>query len=357
MGFVFIDQGEFKNESSAEANDATKKKEKESLVPPSYAFNPKDNISAGLQQLVFVMPGSVIERNLSDVETTWLAITGPDTGFKKLSDILEMGPMGPIGAKPDTARRNTSTNYIMASEIRGKADAKSDKPKAEEKKDGKDGAKPAKTEFQRKDLHVVVVSDIDCLSDPIFMIRAKGRDNPMMDIKFDFDNVPFILNILDKLAGDTRFIEIRKHRPLYRTLERIEQESREAKKNVNVLREKFQKEVEKSQKEAKAELEKKFQDINNRSEEDSRELTGEILMKYNLENQKLQRKAETQEREYKRFIEEAEREEQDRLNGIQLKYKAFSVILPPILPLFVALCVFIYRARREREGIASSRLR
>jgi ABC-type uncharacterized transport system involved in gliding motility auxiliary subunit len=263
-----------------------------------------------------------------------------------------MGPMGPISEKPSAARRNSAESYVMAAEIKGKGD----KPKSDEKKTENDGKEPAKTEIQRKDVHVVLVSDIDCMADPIFMIREKGRDNPMLDIKFDFDNVPFILNILDKLTGDTRFIEVRKHRPLYRTLERIEKETSEAKKNVDRLRENAQKELEKMKTELEAEVSKKAQELQ-KGQEDDRDYAGQIIMALKQAEQKMQRKLETQQRVYERQIDEAEKNEQDNLNRVQLLYKLFSVILPPILPLLVALCVFIYRARREREGIASSRLR
>ena len=38
---------------------------------------------------------------------------------------------------------------------------------------------------------------------------------------FHFDNVPFVLNVLDTLAGDDRFVEIRTRRPAHRTLTRV----------------------------------------------------------------------------------------------------------------------------------------
>ena len=48
------------------------------------------------------------------------------------------------------------------------------------------------------------------------MVRAAGRDTEA-PVTFDFDNVTFVLNALDELAGDDRFIPIRSRRPRHRT--------------------------------------------------------------------------------------------------------------------------------------------
>ena len=51
--------------------------------------------------------------------------------------------------------------------------------------------------------------------------REQG-DVPELGIHFEFDNVTFVLNALDALAGDNRFIAIRSRRPKHRTLTQIE---------------------------------------------------------------------------------------------------------------------------------------
>ena len=59
---------------------------------------------------------------------------------------------------------------------------------------------------------MVLVADIDMLSRDFFRLREQGNV-PEAGINFDFDNVTFVLNALDELAGDNRFIDIRKRRP------------------------------------------------------------------------------------------------------------------------------------------------
>ena len=48
-------------------------------------------------------------------------------------------------------------------------------------------------------INVVVVADIDMLSQDFFRLREQG-DMPEMGINFDFDNVTFVLNVLDDVG-------------------------------------------------------------------------------------------------------------------------------------------------------------
>jgi len=45
------------------------------------------------------------------------------------------------------------------------------------------------------------------------------------------------------------------------------------------------------------------------------------------------------------------------VRSVQDQYKLWAVLLPPILPLMLALIVFFTRRSREREGVSRSRLR
>ena len=99
----------------------------------------------------------------------------------------------------------TFGEYTLAAEIEGKikpVPLVKPVPPADEKADAKDSAgekKPA--EPNEVDLHVVLVADIDMLSDAFFQLREMGESQEI-EINFQFDNVAFILNVLDKLAGD-----------------------------------------------------------------------------------------------------------------------------------------------------------
>ena len=65
---------------------------------------------------------------------------------------------------------------------------------------------------RRGPINVVLVADAEMVSDVFFRWREQGSI-PGQDIVFDFDNITFALNALDALAGDDRFLEIRKAGP------------------------------------------------------------------------------------------------------------------------------------------------
>ena len=54
---------------------------------------------------------------------------------------------------------------------------------------------------------MVLVADIDMLHQLFFRLREQG-DMPQAGVFFDFDNVSFVLNTLDSLAGDDRFLDL-----------------------------------------------------------------------------------------------------------------------------------------------------
>ena len=106
------------------------------------------------------------------------------------------------------------------------------------------------------EINVVLVADVDMISPAFFQLREQA-DIPELGIRFDFDNVTFVLNALDELAGDDRFIAIRSHRPKHRTLTRIEDQTKAAKSDAAEQRSKYDKECAKKEADEQAELDKK----------------------------------------------------------------------------------------------------
>ena len=94
---------------------------------------------------------------------------------------------------------------------------------------------------------MVVVADVDMLSPEFFRLREQGNI-PEAGIHFDFDNVTFVLNVLDELAGEQSFIDIRNRRLKHRTLTRIEERTEKARQEAADARERFTKKYEDEEK-------------------------------------------------------------------------------------------------------------
>ena len=84
-------------------------------------------------------------------------------------------------------------------------------------------------------INVVLVSDMDLFAPPFFNIRAAGDLDQQMELGFNVDNISFVLNVVDHLSGDIRFLELRKKRRLHRTLTSFEERVREAAKNTRKM--------------------------------------------------------------------------------------------------------------------------
>ncbi len=314
-------------------------------------FNQEDEITSGLQHILFPFPGAVGKLHASPLDFTPLVETGERTGTVAFQDILQMGPFGPRGGlNPNRRQRPTDMTYVLAAHIQGKAPAPAPGG-ATAKKTGKDAAKPAESK-----INAVVVADIDMLSQDFFRLREQG-DMPEIGMHFDFDNVTFVLNVLDDLAGDHRFIEIRKRRPKHRTLTRIEQSTQAAKEAAESSREKSVKAYEEAEQQEQKQITDKIAELKKQKNVDIQQMAIEVgMMQQDLEQRKAVKLAQRQ-RDRDAEINRSETTLALAVRRVQDQYKLWAVLLPPIPPLLVAIGVFLTRRKREREGVARERLR
>ena len=312
-------------------------------------FNEKSPITSGLQQLLFPFPGAVTKLNASNLEFTPLVTTGDKTGIVMFGEMLQMSPFGrPGGLNPNRRQSPRMMNYVLAAQIQGKVPAA---PSAEEavKKGEKQKPKTA-------NLNVVVVGDIDMLSADFFRLREQG-DTPEVGINFNFDNVTFVLDVLDELAGDQRFIDIRKRRPQHHTLARIEERTKDAKKEATDAREKFIKDYEAEDQRLQQEIIDKVSELKKQKDMDPQQMLIQVAMKQqDLERQR-EATIEKLRQDKERKVNKIETDLALKVRQVQDKYKMWAVLLPPIPPLILAVIVFFTRRAREREGVARSRLR
>ncbi len=319
-------------------------------------FNMRDPITAGLQQLLFPFPGAIVALNESNLQFSKLAVTGKETGTVRFMDIMQMSPFGgPSGLNRERRHTPTDMEYVLAAHIEGTiaepaaADAAKDR-----KADGKDAKSEAKPREAK--INVVLVSDIDMFSQVFFRLRHQSSI-PELGINLAFDNVTFILNVLDSLAGDDRFVEIRKRRPKYRTLSRIEKWTEKDRDAAMDQINEFDKNVEAEERKAQEEMEKEIADLRNRKDMDPNQVLIDVLMKKQDLERRAKAKIEQLRQENNQERTKIETALLWKVRSVQEMAKLMAVILPPIPPLLVAIAVFLSRRAREREGVARSRLR
>ena len=359
-------------------------------------FNEKDSISSDLQQLLFPFPGAVRGQNASTLKFVPLVMTSEESGQVPADQIIQRNFMGAGGINPNLNQLEKITNekYVIAAQITGKLKAaaipmsdkeagaeeeaksesdskaeakdsekeestKDDVAKAEDtsEKDKDDAAKPSDEKPATPEINVVLVADMDCLYSAFFMVRSRGQEEEEVDINFDFDNVTFVLNTLDVLANDNRFVDIRKRRLMHRTLTGLTEATSVARSEADAARSKFMEDF----KAAKAEEQKKFDDeiarLRKRKDVSSQQLMQEVVFAQQQGQRRLESKIASLEQQRDKEVKQIETDLARNVRRVQDGYKMWAVLLPPIPPLLVGLYVFFNRRQREREGVSKARLR
>lgn len=281
--------------------------------------------------------------------------------------------------KPDAKGTDEETDVTDASAEPKQENASSDEGTGEAKKAGDEAAfeeafekTTEKEEEKKREINVVYVADVDLLISTFLRIRARPDEDEV--VSWNFENVTFLLNIVDVLSGDDNYVEIRKRKPRHSTLKIVEfkeQEAREREfKELVGLRDEFATELKKIEDENKKEIEKANKKLQEMQEKRAGSGGGigislaefvKVQQEYNRVKEKLERRKQVQEERMRRQeddkIDQINREIDLEIAQIKNWYKFLAVALPPIPPLFVGLIVFVRRRLREREGIEKSRMR
>lgn len=328
-------------------------------------FNDRDPISSKLQHVLFPFPGYIAKVDGSSLQFTPLIQTGNKAGTVDYSTMVEMSPFGMGGGlNPDRRPTWMNQSYILAAHISGKVpppQPMADEGKAEKKSDASKEAKDAKPapKPQPSEVNVVLVADIDFLHEQFFRIRELG-DVPEAGIHLDFDNVTFVLNAIDELAGDERFIEIRKRRPMHRTLTAIEKETENHRKATAEALDEMYKGLEKLTADEQKNLQDKIQKLKDdykKQEMSTLDVEQRLGMVLKEGQQRIDANVEKLKRDNEKQKNEIENKLAMQVRRVQDSYKFWAVALPPIPPLALAVVFFILRRAREREGVPRSRLR
>jgi ABC-2 type transport system permease protein len=320
-----------------------------SLDGKDMGFNQGQRISSGLQELLFPFPGGIARDESADLTFTPLVRTSPGrSGTIEVDQVMSnRGDMRQL----QIFERRSDQSMVLAVLVERKPAPPGD---------AGGEAKPAAS---GRPIRAVLVADVDLLDGRIFGLRNR----PDEVFGLDFDNVEFVLNALDELAGDDRFIAIRKRKPKHRTLERIEDAVASARDEADEKRAKFIQEFDKAEREASesmqteiGEFEKKIRELEAQGDADPQaamQAVQQLASRQRLAQRRLDTKIEKLKSKRDADVAATERKLEADIRREQDRQKWLAVLLPPIPPLVVAFLVFFRRRALEREGVSKSRLR
>ncbi|MDX2115335.1 MAG: Gldg family protein [Planctomycetota bacterium] len=301
------------------------------------AFNDADPMTSGLQEVVLLMSGEVQQR--ADAAERGLSITplmrtSPVSGYVNFSEILERGFFGVQGLNRNRRAIASPDGHVLAARIKGAP--------APAEGEAAGGARP---------IDVLLIPDLDVLSPEFFRLREAGISD------FNFDNVTFVLNAVDVMVGDASLVELRKRRPAYRTLEKLDAARRtlemEKDKAVDAATGRAQAELAVAQ-EA---LERKVKEIESRTDLDdtTRSIMIESVRAAEQRRVDVQTAAINDKKDAD--VVEARTKARQQIEEVQTRIRLAAVALPPVPALALAGIVFLRRRARETEGVSRERLK
>ena len=281
------------------------------------AFNASQAITSGLQQVVAIFGGHVRAGAASGMTFVPLLTTSPVSGTLAPNDMFRFDPFFGRALNPSRPHRNDGTEKVIAARVLGK---------------------PAGAD---KNVDAIFISDLDMISRDFFEMRRRGLEN------LNFDNVTFLMNCVDALAGDESFVELRKRRPVHRTLTRIESQESEYEEVWLDEKDKAEQKAEADLAEARKRLEERVAQIEQRTDLDEQSKQIQIQSVRDVEQRKLDVREGAINDEKERAIGDAQREKIRGEDQIRDFYRVGSVAITPIPAILVGW--LMKRRRRERE--------
>ena len=293
------------------------------------AFNLKSPITRGLQEVMLFFSGSIKERDLKKgqeqtLEFQPLLLTGRRSGLLKWDDLVKSSMFG-ISIDPNPIRVMDDYAHILAARISSAKGSKGDK------------------------VNVIYIADTDVVSDFFFHLRETKQ------FRLDLDNVTFILNAVDQLAGDMATIDLRNRRPQHRTLASIERQTAVFVEDANQVRKAAAEEAKEALTKTKKRLEEKVESIKNDESLDEETKFQKLL----IAQKELQRRLEVEEANINQAKEkriDASKTKMDRqTRQVKDRYYTLALLAAPIPAIMLGLIVLLMRIMNEQKDITPTR--
>jgi ABC-2 type transport system permease protein len=294
------------------------------------AFSTTSEITSGLQEMLTAFAGEILPLKEPGVKFEPLLRTSIRSGIMEWDEFTEQSIDFSHGFTPTVRVKENRPHFVdkMGHVLAAHLTSEKDNPYK---------------------LNVVYVADVDLISDWFFVNRNMG------ELNLHFDNVPFVLNAVDVLAGDRTFLDLRKRRTELRTLTGVEQQTA-----------KYVEERIESTKKADEEAKQKLKDAQGRFDEKRAEIEKNTQLSPPVKEEMIRRLKEGEERrvevakasidrDKQQEIDSARNAAERRIRETEHKFMLMAVLIPPVPALVLGLSVFFLRLGRERRAITPER--
>lgn len=294
------------------------------------SFSPQ-SISRDLQEIVAIYSGAVSKNAGDSVEFEPLITTTQNSGMLRWEEFVDEAgvnffTMQPAARpRPDVLRVSDLNQHVVAAKI--KSDAADSK------------------------VNAIFVSDVDMIGDVFFQERTLGF------LEIDFDNVTFVLNAVDSLAGDESFVSLRSRRAKHRTLSRIDAQKKVFQRQANDEEKLADTKAKEELEERREQLGKRLSEIEENQSLDPRAKQQMIQQAQQTEQQRMTlAEAQIQQKKNKE-IGKIRAITNRKSRSLETFTRLLAVCLPPIPALLLGLGVLWQRHIAEKRTITDTRRR
>jgi ABC-2 type transport system permease protein len=295
------------------------------------AFHPTSPVTSGLQEVLTFFPGEIRQRKDSELDFKALLRTSTKAGVHEWEEIARPvgGPFGGGGIEinHNARRRLTNEAYTIAAHITGK--------------DTKD----------HKGVNCIFVADADLISNQLFNLEAQ-QQLPNLRI----DNVKFVLNCVDVLAGESAYLELRKRRPQLRTLTVLQAVADDLRKAQTEERNKAEAEAKEQLDKAQERLTKVVEEIEKDTSLTPIQKAQKVQIARETEQRKLDVARANIEQEKNRKFDRITIKTQQQIRAYEDRIRWLCILLPPIPAIVLGVIVLSARINAEYRNVEADRL-
>jgi ABC-2 type transport system permease protein len=285
-------------------------------------FSQTDPITSGLQEMVLLYGGEIRAQGALPLTFTPLLTTTPISGGVLKSQIFQNSFFGMSRVEPQYRPRGQSST--LAARIKGSIMPTPAMP----------GQPPA---APKSNINVIFVADLDCISNLFFQLRADAPEG------LTFDNITFVLNCVDVLAGDESYVELRKRRPKHRTLEKFEELTKSHNQKMLDETKEAEEKAEKERSDAQARFDTKVEEVRKRTDIDERRKEMEVRNLQEVETKRLTASQREIEERKKAAIERSRGTMKQKVSTIKKTIRLLAFCLAPVPALIMGLYLFTRR--------------